>query len=57
MAKCSFCGKQILQGRGVIFVEVSGKINNFCSSKCKKNRRMGRDPLKLKWIQKIGEKG
>jgi large subunit ribosomal protein L24e len=52
MAKCSFCGAQIVQGRGIIFVENSGRILNFCSSKCRKNRNMGREPKKLKWALK-----
>ena len=55
MAKCSFCGKQIPMGRGVTYVEISGKINNLCSSKCKKNRILGRDPLRMKWTEKSRE--
>ena len=55
MAKCSFCGSQIHQGRGITYVEVSGKIYNFCSSKCKKNRKLGRDPTRVKWIIKKQE--
>jgi len=42
-------------GRGVTYVEVSGKIHNFCSSKCKKNRKLGRDALNLKWTEKSRE--
>jgi len=52
MAKCSFCGKQIVQGTGIMFVEMSGRILNFCSSKCRKNKNMGRDGSKLNWIRK-----
>jgi large subunit ribosomal protein L24e len=52
MAKCTFCGAQIPQGEGIIYVEISGKIINYCSSKCRKNREMGRDPGKMKWITK-----
>jgi len=55
MARCSFCGKQIPQGRGIIYVEISGKINNLCSHKCKQNRKMGRDPLRMKWTEKSRE--
>jgi len=54
MAKCSFCGKQITQGRGIIFVELSGKILNLCSGKCRKNHHLGRDPKKLKWTEVHG---
>ena len=52
MAKCVFCGKQIPMGRGIVYVEVSGRIHNFCSHKCQMNRRMGRDPSRVKWVTK-----
>ncbi|MEM2956591.1 MAG: 50S ribosomal protein L24 [Candidatus Pacearchaeota archaeon] len=52
MVKCSFCGKQVIQGRGIIFVELSGRVLNFCSSKCRKNFSLGREASKLKWITK-----
>jgi len=55
MAKCSFCGKQVPMGKGVTFVENSGKIHNLCSSKCKRNRMLGRDALNLKWTDKSKE--
>ncbi len=29
----------------------SGTIRYFCSKKCEKNWRMGRDPKKLKWTK------
>jgi len=52
MARCSFCGKQIQLGKGITYVETSGRIYHFCSSKCKKNKRMKRDPTKVKWVKK-----
>jgi large subunit ribosomal protein L24e len=55
MAKCTFCGAQIPQGEGIIYVEISGKIINYCSSKCRKNRQMGRDSSKLAWVRKMPE--
>jgi len=55
MTKCTFCGKQITPGTGMMFVEISGKIINYCSSKCRKNRQMGRDAGNLKWITKMPE--
>jgi len=55
MTKCSYCGKQIPMGRGIIYVEISGKVYNLCSSKCKKNRKLGRDAQSLKWITKRKE--
>jgi large subunit ribosomal protein L24e len=56
MAKCSYCGDQIPIGRGIIFVELSGRIMNFCSSKCRKNFNLGRDGSKLNWIRKKSKK-
>ncbi|MGB9729086.1 MAG: 50S ribosomal protein L24e [Thermoprotei archaeon] len=47
--KCSFCGKNIIPGTGTVFVKTDGTILRFCSSKCKKNYFMGRDPRKYKW--------
>jgi len=51
MAKCTFCSKSIAQGRGVTVIEDSGKINNFCSRKCRKYWKMGRDSNKLDWAK------
>jgi len=52
MVKCFFCGENIQQGRGIMFVEVSGRVLNFCSKKCRINLRMKRDPKKVLWIKK-----
>jgi len=52
MAKCFFCGRQIEPGRGMIKVTMAGNPLNFCSSKCRKNWKMGREAGKLKWITK-----
>ena len=49
--KCSFCGKEIEPGTGKIFVKSDGTILYFCSSKCEKNWKLGRDPRKLKWTK------
>ncbi len=54
MAKCSFCAKQIEQGRGTIFV-LPDKVLNFCSSKCMKNWKLGRQAKKLAWVKKLGK--
>ena len=43
-------------GKGVMFVKNDGKIFHFCSSKCRKNFRLGRDGKNLKWTGKF-EKG
>ncbi|MCX6801636.1 MAG: 50S ribosomal protein L24e [Candidatus Diapherotrites archaeon] len=48
--KCSFCGSDILEGTGMIFVFKTGKRHNFCSRKCEKNLlKLGRKPSKQKW--------
>ncbi len=53
MPKCSFCGKQIEKGTGKMYVDKTGKIYYFDSSKCEKNMiKLKRNPSKLKWIVK-----
>ena len=52
MVKCSFCGKQVGEGKGIIWVSNDNKIHNYCSSKCRKNEDLGRVPKKVKWIRK-----
>ena len=34
--KCTYCGIDIERGTGKIYVRKTGKIFNFCSSKCEK---------------------
>ena len=52
MPKCSFCGNDIERGTGKIFVFKSGKIANFCSTKCEKNMlKLGRKSRELKWTK------
>jgi Ribosomal protein L24E len=48
--KCSFCGREILPGHGMMFVRNDGTILWFCSGKCRKSMlKLKRDPKKLKW--------
>ncbi len=47
MSKCTYCGKNVKKGSGVMFVTNKGKILYFCSSKCKKYYKMNR--TKGKW--------
>ena len=52
MAKCSFCNNIIEKGTGKIFVEKSGKMLNFCSTKCEKNLlKLKRKGHKTKWTR------
>lgn len=48
---CSFCGNEIEPGTGLMFVKNDGSILWFCSSKCFKNFKLGRDPKKLAWTK------
>jgi large subunit ribosomal protein L24e len=51
--KCSFCGKLVEKGKGLLFVRKDGKTWEFCSSKCEKNQlKLKRNPLKVKWTNK-----
>ena len=53
MADCSFCEKKMEKGTGKIFVFKTGKILNFCSSKCEKNMlKLKRKARNLKWASK-----
>ena len=49
--KCSFCGNVMEKGTGKMFVKISGEVLYFCSSKCEKNWRLGRDPKKVRWTK------
>jgi len=52
-AKCSFCGREIEPGTGIMYVKNDGSILWFCSSKCRKNYlKLRRNPKKLKWTLK-----
>lgn len=57
MARCSFCGKELEKGTGMMYVENTGKILYFDSSKCERNMlKLKRKPQKVKWIKKKQEK-
>ncbi|MCD6563541.1 MAG: 50S ribosomal protein L24 [Thermoproteales archaeon] len=48
--KCSFCGRVIQPGTGLMYVRNDGSILRFCSSKCYKSMlKLRRNPKKLKW--------
>ena len=51
--KCSFCGKEIEPGTGIMYVRNDGKVFYFCSSKCERNMmKLKRKPRKVEWIRK-----
>ncbi|RLG75727.1 MAG: 50S ribosomal protein L24 [Thermoprotei archaeon] len=49
--KCSFCGSEIPPGTGMMYVKNDGTVLWFCSSKCFKYFKMGRDPKRLPWTK------
>ena len=52
MTKCTFCGTQIQNGTGKMFIYISGKIDYFCSKTCEKNlHKLKRKPLQTKWTE------
>ena len=49
---CSFCGKEIEKGKGIMYVKANGTVYMFCSSKCKENMlKLKRKPRKVKWTK------
>jgi len=50
MPKCVYCAKQYEFPRGLTLVGKDGAINYLCSSKCRKNMKMGR--RKVRWLPK-----
>ncbi|NPA22252.1 MAG: 50S ribosomal protein L24e [Candidatus Micrarchaeota archaeon] len=51
--ECSFCGKVIIPGRGILYFKANGTMFAFCSSKCKINfLKLKRKPRKLKWTRR-----
>ena len=54
---CSFCGKQIEPGTGLMFVRNDNQRFHFCSHKCERNLlNLGRRARRIKWTSSY-EKG
>ncbi len=49
--KCAFCSKPQEPGQGIIFALNDGRVLFFCSSKCRRNYKMKRNPKKIKWAR------
>lgn len=50
MDKCSFCGIDIPEGTGLMYIKKDSKVFNFCSRKCEKNTfKLKRKPRTTKW--------
>lgn len=47
---CTFCGKDIEPGTGMLYIRKDGATLNFCSKKCRVNMlKLKRIPRKVKW--------
>ncbi|MEM0037743.1 MAG: 50S ribosomal protein L24e [Zestosphaera sp.] len=56
--KCSFCGSEVRPGTGLTLVKNDGTLLHFCSSKCFKNYKLGRDAKRTPWSKYfLGRKG
>lgn len=52
MPTCSFCKKHYKEPRGLTVFTFDGKTIHFCSSKCRRNIALKRDPRKVNWVKK-----
>ena len=51
MPACSFCKKHFESPRGLTIFTNDGRSIFYCSSKCRRNFALGRDPKKVRWIK------
>jgi large subunit ribosomal protein L24e len=52
MVNCSFCGEEISQGTGLLYIKKDSKVLNFCSRKCEKNMLvLDRKARTTKWTK------
>lgn len=51
MPACSFCKKNYENPRGLTIFTFDGKSLFYCSSKCRNNAKLGRDPKKTNWVK------
>ena len=52
MPSCSFCKKHYKEPRGLTVFTFDGKSLHFCSSKCRRNLNLKRDPRKVNWVKR-----
>lgn len=52
MPICSFCKKNYKVPRGLTVFTFDGKSLHFCSSKCRRNLDLKRDPRKVNWVRR-----
>ena len=52
MVRCSFSGKEIPQGKGIMYVKSDGKVLYFYDRKCEKNMlKLKRKPQEVSWTE------
>jgi large subunit ribosomal protein L24e len=51
MPACTFCKRNYENPRGLTIFTFDGKSLFYCSSKCKNNAKLGRDPKKTAWVK------
>jgi len=57
MVKCTFCGKESPEFKGIHLIKNDGSISYFCSSKCRVNAtKLKRDKRKVRWTEAFHEK-
>lgn len=52
MPVCSFCRRRYKEPRGLTVFTFDGKSIHYCSSKCIKNHKLGREARKLNWVKR-----
>ena len=52
MPTCSFCKKSYNFPQGLTIFTFEGKSVHYCSSKCRRNAALRRDPKKTSWVKK-----
>jgi len=52
MPTCSFCKKNYKFPRGLTLFTLDGRSVYFCSSKCRRNHNLKRDPKKIGWSRR-----
>jgi len=56
MPTCSFCKKNYQEPRGLTVFTFDGRSINYCSSKCRRNMALKRDPKKVNWVKREKKK-
>jgi len=52
----SFCKKHYDEPRGLTVFTFDGRAINYCSSKCRRNMALKRDPKKVNWVKREKKK-